>query len=237
MGFIDDDQVPLATQQAFVGVLDPRDPGNGRNDLVLLLPRVRAVVGAEYVAANHLEVLAEAVFHFPLPLEGEIRRGDDERPLDQPPDLQFLVQQPGHDGLACARIVGQEEANPGHLQEVVVDRLKLVGQRIDAGDGQREVGIVFVGQRQPHGFDAQAEVLGIAVERLFVGGTGQLGQLLGVENRLVDLPGFQSLAHELDGGPHRDSHDNLHRLGENGATNDDCGLQLVQQHNGTGLCL
>ena len=45
----------------------------------------------------------------------------------------------------------------GHLDEVVVDRFELVRQRIDAGDGEREVRIVFVGQGEPHGLDAETE--------------------------------------------------------------------------------
>ena len=48
----------------------------------------------------------------------------------------------------------------GRLQEVAVDRLKLVRQRIDAGDREREEGIVLVGQPQPMGLDAQAEQAG-----------------------------------------------------------------------------
>ena len=46
----------------------------------------------------------------------------------------------------------------GSLQEVVVDRLELVRQRIDAGDGEREVGVVLVGQAQPQGFDQGGNV-------------------------------------------------------------------------------
>ena len=45
----------------------------------------------------------------------------------------------------------------GSLQEVVVDGLELVRQRIDAGDGEGEVGVVLVGEPQAHGLDAQAE--------------------------------------------------------------------------------
>lgn len=42
---VDDHEVPAAAEQALFGVLDARDPGDGRDDLVLLLPRVLAVVG------------------------------------------------------------------------------------------------------------------------------------------------------------------------------------------------
>ncbi len=58
----------------------------------------------------------------------------------------------------------------GDLQQVVVDGFKLMRQRVDAGDGQREVGVVLVGQSQPHGLDAQAEPRGVPVEWLLARG-------------------------------------------------------------------
>ena len=59
----------MAAEQALLGVLDPRDPGDRRDDLVLVLPGVLAVVGAEDVAADDLELLAELVLQLALPLE------------------------------------------------------------------------------------------------------------------------------------------------------------------------
>ena len=91
---------------------------------------------------------------------------DDEGALDQAANLQLLEQQAGHDRLAGAGVVGEQEADARQLEEVVVDRFELVRQRIDAGDGEREVGVVLVGQAEAHGLDAEAEACGIAVERL-----------------------------------------------------------------------
>ena len=133
------------------------DPGDRRDDLIAVLPGVVSVVGAERLAADDLEALAELVLEFTLPLEGEVGRGDDQRPTDQAPSLEFLEQQPRHDRLARARVVGQEEADAGQLEEVVVDGLELVRQGIDAGDGEREVGVVLVGEPEPLGFDAEPE--------------------------------------------------------------------------------
>jgi hypothetical protein len=65
-----------------------------------------------------------------LPLEAEVGRGDDQDPFGQPAELQLPNQEAGHDGLAGASVVGQREAHAGQLQEVVVDRFKLVGQRV-----------------------------------------------------------------------------------------------------------
>ena len=105
------------------------------------------------------KVLAELVLHFALPLEGEVGRRDDEGALDQAANLQFLDEQAGHDGLAGAGVVGQQEPDARQLHEVIVNRLKLVRQRINARDGEREIRVVFIGQSQAHGLDSQAELL------------------------------------------------------------------------------
>jgi hypothetical protein len=59
VGLVDDHEVPAAAEQTLVGVLDARNPGDRCDDLILLLPRVLAVIGAEHIAADHLEELAE----------------------------------------------------------------------------------------------------------------------------------------------------------------------------------
>ena len=69
--------------------------------------------------------------------------------------------------LPAPGIVGQQEADARQLEEVVVDRLELVRQRIDAGDGEREVGVVLVGQaRGAWASTPRRNRAGIAVERL-----------------------------------------------------------------------
>ncbi len=230
MRLVHDDEVPVAAQQAFVGVLDARDPGDGGDDLVLLLPGVRAVVGAQDVAADDLEVLAELVLHFALPLEGEVGRRDDERALDQAADLQFLEEQAGHDGLAGAGVVGQQEPDAGQLEEVVVDGFELVRQRVDAGDGEREVGVVLVGQRQAQGLDAQAEMQRIAVEGRLLRANLEAGELGGVQDGLIYAARVEALAHQFHRCPQRCAYDDLHGLGEEGASHDGAGFGRGGRH-------
>ena len=179
VGLVHDDEVPTRAEQAVAGVLDAGDPRDRRDDLVAFLPGVLAVVGPEDVAADDFEVLAELVLQLALPLKGEVGGRDDEGALHESPGLQLLEQQPGHDGLPGPGVVGQEEADSRELEEVVVDRFELVGERVDAGDGEGEVGVVFVGEAEPVGLDADSEELGGAVERLGLAGHGELGDLLG----------------------------------------------------------
>src|SRR5207302_1040558 len=105
------------------------------------------------VAPDDVELLSELIGQLPLPLEGEVGGGHDQSSPDQTSGLQLLEQEPRHDGLAGARVVGEEKANAGQPEEVIVDRFELVRQRIDAGDGKREEGVVFVGQAEAVGLD------------------------------------------------------------------------------------
>ena len=102
VSLVDDDQIPAGAKQALAGVFDHRYPGDRGDDLVAFLPRVLAVVGAQNVAADDVEPLAELVGEFALPLEGEVRRSDDEHPPYEAAGLEFLEQQPRHDRLAGA---------------------------------------------------------------------------------------------------------------------------------------
>ena len=118
VGLVHDHQIPTGPEEAFSGIFDERYPRDGGDGLVVVLPRVLAVVGPQQAARDDLELLAELVGHFPLPLEGQVRRGDDQRPLDQPSGLQFLERQAAHDGLSGTGIVGQQEANARQAKKI-----------------------------------------------------------------------------------------------------------------------
>jgi hypothetical protein len=85
--FADDDQIRAAAQQGIFGVFDAGDPPHRGHHLILLLPGIHSIVGAQDVAADDLEVLAELVLQLALPLEREVGRRDDEHPLDQAANL------------------------------------------------------------------------------------------------------------------------------------------------------
>ena len=234
VGLVHDDEVPAGAEQAFVGVFDPGDPGDRRDDLVVVLPGVLAVVGAEDVAADDLEVLAELVLHLALPLEREVGRRDDERALDQPAGLQLLEQQPGHDGFAGAGVVGQEEADARELEEVVVDRFELMGQRINAGDGEREVRVVLVGEPEPVRLDAEAEVLGGTVEGFRLAGDLELGDLLRAQDRVVAAAGLRASADDFERRSERDDGEHFHRFRDERPADGDALPYLIRRRGGDG---
>jgi hypothetical protein len=81
------------------------------NHLALFLPRIRAIVRPENVAADDLEIFPKLVLQFALPLEGEIGGGDDQSALRQAAYFQLLDEESRHDRFAGAWIIRQEKPN------------------------------------------------------------------------------------------------------------------------------
>jgi len=139
--FVNDDEVPRGAPEALQHVVALR-PVNRGDDLRLVLPGVHAVGVPQIDAADDIEPFPETVAQLALPLEREVRRADDEGSAHEPPQLQLLQQKPGHDRLPGTGVVGEQEANARLREYLAVDGFELVGQRINARDRQREVGVV-----------------------------------------------------------------------------------------------
>ena len=211
MGLVDDHQVPVDLLQPGEDVL-PLGQVQGCHDLGPLQPLVHSELVVDVAASHHDELLVELLQEFPLPLESQVGGADDEYPLHQAPELELPDEKAGHDGLAGAGVVGQQEPDAGQLHEVLVDRLQLVGQRIHAGDGEAEVGVELVGDAQSVGIQGQlqqvpvAVVGGVGVDGVQAGdvvlGEGDLAELSGV---LADQAGDHGPRPALPGGhdPHR----------------------------------
>ena len=132
------------------------------DNLPVFEPLIDAVLLADVAALEHDELLVELLLKLALPLEGEVGRADDQDAIGQAAKLQFADQQPGHDGFAGAGVIGEQETDAGELEQVVVNRLKLMRQRIDARDGKSEIGIEFVGDPKRVGLKPQPKQIAIA---------------------------------------------------------------------------
>jgi len=75
-----------------------------------------------------------------------------------------------HNGLPCARVVGQQEAQAGTLQQHIVDSLDLVGEGFNLGNGNGIEGVKLVGKTDADGLKAAEK--GFAVPREIAKGTG-----------------------------------------------------------------
>ena len=91
--------------------------------------------GAEHRLAElrreDLEGEPELQVQLVLPLLDEAARGDDQAALDVLAEDQLLDVEPGHDRLAGARVVGEQEAQRRARQQLAVDGADLVRQRLD----------------------------------------------------------------------------------------------------------
>ena len=151
---------------------------------------VHAELLADVLALHHQELRVELLLQFALPLKGEVGRADDQDALGEPPKLQLANEKAGHDRLARAGVVGEQEPHPRELKQVVVDRLELMRQRIDARDREAEIRIKLVGDAQSIGLKAEAEQSAVAVEGVprvenrealqILGGHRHLAKALGV---------------------------------------------------------
>ena len=130
-----------------------------------LLPDVLAPVGADHVAVDEAEGGGELLLHLPLPLVLEVAGRDDEDALDEPPVLHLLEDEPGHDRLPRAGVVGDEEPHARHLEGVVVDGLDLVRERVHLAHADGQHGVELVGEPDAVGLDQEEELLGVAAER------------------------------------------------------------------------
>ena len=150
------------------------------------------------VALQDHEFLFELFLQFALPLESQVGGADDQHPLGESAQLKFTDEQTRHDGLARASVIREKEADACQLQQIVVDGLKLMRQRVYAGNGESEVGVKLVGDTERVRLNADPEDLSVAVvsemglldlELLEVGGgEGYLAEASSVESAQANDP-------------------------------------------------
>ena len=159
VGLVDDDEVPslLPDPLAHVVLLGVVHRGD---DLVAAVPGVDELLlidGRE----DDVERLAEPAKHLVLPLDGQRRGAENQHPVDGLAELHLLDEQAGHDGLAGAGIVRQQEPQPGLREHPEVDRLDLVRKSADARKAHGKLAIVRVGQTDAGRLYEEPEALGV----------------------------------------------------------------------------
>ena len=124
---------------------------------VLLDERIAGDGGFDLIAGQKVEAQAELLGHFVLPLLDQAARRDDQAALEIAADQQLLDQQPGHDRLAGAGIVGQQEAQRLARQHLAIDGRDLVRQRLDLRRADREIGVEKMGEADAVGLGRQPQ--------------------------------------------------------------------------------
>lgn len=130
MGLVHNHEVPLDLAQPGQDVLPLREVER-RDNPFLLEPLVDTELITQVAPLQDQKLLVEFLLQLPLPLECEIGGSDDQDSLGQAAHLELPDEQSRHDRLAGAGVVGEQEADAGELEEVVVDRLELVRERVN----------------------------------------------------------------------------------------------------------
>ena len=99
-----------------------------------------------------------------MPLLDQAAGGDDEHPVEVAAEHEFFGVQTGHDRLAGAGVIGEQEPQRGSGQELAVHRLDLVWQRVHGAGGHRDHRIVQACHSDAQGLGHQSELGGVGVE-------------------------------------------------------------------------
>src|SRR4030042_4052829 len=126
VGLIHNYQIPMDLPEPWKDVFSLGQVKGGQ-DLPLFQPLVHAELVTDVVPFKNHEFFIKFFFEFPLPLKSEIGRADDQNPLNEPSKFKFPDEKAGHDRLSSPGIIGQEEADSGEFEEVVIDRFELMG--------------------------------------------------------------------------------------------------------------
>ena len=179
VGLVDDHQVPLGAQQLAHPVRQVLLAGVAGALAGCALGAVgcgEILGGADHPVSQGPDVLAGVLFaqpgdplgviegewlvelgvQLPEPLAGEVRRGDDQHPLDHAAGAQLLQHQAGLDGLAQAHLVRQQVAVRRVLHHPMGYE-HLMRLDLQAGVGQGGQLIVLVRQAQPHRYQPDLE--------------------------------------------------------------------------------
>jgi len=148
--------------------------------------------GFHRVAREDLEVEPKAAAELVLPLLDEFSRRDHQTALDVAADLHLLDQEPGHDRLAGAGVVREQETQRLPREHVLVNRVDLVRERLQVRRLEREERIEEPCELDPPGLGRKPEKLAVRVEGPGPAG-GQLLEprlVVAEENLLGDAPGL-----------------------------------------------
>src|SRR5208337_517535 len=119
---------------------------------------------------------------------------------------------------------------PSPAASVAASTFELVWDGIDAGNREREERVVFVGQPETMGLDAQTEQGRVPIEAFVYRRAAELGELSGCENRIAHEACLAPLADQLDGVAESDNRQNLDRLRQQRPTDHRTDVELIDCH-------
>ena len=132
VGLVEDDEV-VGRGRRFPQPAEHARAGQGveAGDRQVALQPGEGVSGACVVAGGDAEPEPEQVPHLPAPVADEAGGRDDEHPPREAPRQHLAHVEPGHDRLARAGVVGQQEPERRSFEHAFVDGNPLVRERVD----------------------------------------------------------------------------------------------------------
>ena len=165
MRFVADDEVPFARgHELLLQLFIARQHVETDDQAVAIREWIARTRGFDHVAAEDVELEGEFLAEFVLPLLDQAARRDDEATFEIASRDQLLHQQPGHDGLTSARVIGEEKAQRLARQHLAIDRRNLVRQRIDQARMDREIRVEIMRKLDAVGLCHQTQQRAVGVE-------------------------------------------------------------------------
>ena len=120
--------------------------------------------GVDVFVREDAEVQLELLGQLILPLLHQDAGADDHAPLQVATGNEFLDEEPGHDGLARPRVIGQQEPQGLAGEHVGIDSGDLVGEGPDQAGVDGQHGVEQVRQPDAISLIGQPEGLAVSIE-------------------------------------------------------------------------
>lgn len=176
MGLVADDQIPEAVRRGQLGlnVFVAGEFVETRDDEVGLCEPIAGAGSLQLVVGENFEGQLKTPVQLILPLLCETSRAHDQAPAQIASRNQFLDEEPRHDRLAGAGVIGEQEAQWLTRQHRLIDGRDLVRQRLDLRGVDRKERIEQMRKADALCFRHEPEKLTVAVEAPRASGFGEL---------------------------------------------------------------
>ena len=164
VGFVEDDQVPAGGAELFLQLLVARHLVEADDQLMMVFERIAARRGLLQKRRVDAELQTELLEQLVAPLLDEAAGSDDENAAGVGAHDEFADVEPGHDRLARAGVVGQDEAQRLARQHRLVDGGDLVRQRLHVRGVDRHHRVEQKREVDALGFAGELERRAVAVE-------------------------------------------------------------------------
>ena len=164
MGLIDDDQIPLGLFELRLQLRVAGELVHPGDQQGIGLKDVEVDVGVDQLVGQQVEPQAELEEQFVLPLFDQAAGGDDQALPHVVAEQQLFDVEAGHDGLAGAGVVCEEESQRGAGEKLSVDGPDLVGQRSHVAGGDSEHRVEQAGKGDSLRLSYQFKVRSAGVE-------------------------------------------------------------------------